>query len=88
MAALRHGSQHVPMDSTAGSTEEVPTLYRVILALVVELERSDGRREANRIRKSALAAYDGAWDARQRHRLEELEGQLRRSIVSHRRSPG
>ncbi len=76
------------MDPTTGSTEEVPTLYRVILALVVELERSDGRREASRIRKSALAAYGGAWDARQRHRLEELEHQLRRSIASHRRSPG
>jgi hypothetical protein len=77
-----------PMDPTAGTTEEVPTRYRLILALVAELERAGGRREANGIRKSALAAYGGAWDDRQRRRLEELELHLRRSIAAHGQSSG
>ena len=76
------------MDPTAGSSEEIPALYRLILALVVDLERSNGRHEASRIRKAALAAYGGPWNDRQRRHLEELEMRLRRSIASRRRPPG
>lgn len=68
------------MDLHTGTADEVPALYRSILALIEELERNDRREEAARIRSRALTAYATAWDARQRHRLEQLEARLRRSI--------
>jgi hypothetical protein len=67
------------MDLISGTAEEIPALYRSILALVEVLERND-RREAARIRSRAVAAYATAWDARQRHRLVQLESRLRRSV--------
>jgi hypothetical protein len=68
------------MELITGSADEVPMLYRSILALIEELERVDRRAEAARIRASAQAAYATAWDARQRQRLQQLELRLRRSI--------
>lgn len=74
------------MDPTPSPFEELPILYRSILDLVEELERCDGRAEAGRIRRQALAAYARGWDAPQRRRLGQLEGRLRRSIHA-RRNP-
>ncbi len=73
------------MESTLGPTEELPALYRTILALVGELEQCDRRVEAERIRARALTAYASSWDGRQRRRLVQLESQLRRSIAAGRR---
>jgi hypothetical protein len=70
------------MESTTALPEFLPSLYRSILVLVGELERRDGRREASRIRKQALAAYATAWDDRQHRRLAQLEEELRRAISS------
>jgi hypothetical protein len=74
------------MDLIDGTAEELPALYRSILALVEELERNDRRREAARIRARALTAYATAWDTRQRQRLEQLESRLRRSVAQGRPS--
>lgn len=75
------------MEQSPASAEELPTLYRTILTLVDELERCDGREEAGRLRRQALAAYASAWDSRHRRRLEQLEGRLRRSIAARQRRP-
>ena len=86
MAGMRVAPQHwATMEPTAGTSEDVPALYRSILALVGELERCDGRPEAARIRTQALATYAEAWARRRRRQLEHLEGRLRRSIASHSR---
>lgn len=76
------------MQAMPDSAEEVPALYRSILALVDELERCDGRDEAGRIRRQALLYYASAWDVPNRRRLEQLEDRLRRSIAARRRGPG
>ena len=75
------------MEPLPGTAEELPTLYRTILTLVGELERRDGRDEADRIRRQAVLAYSTAWDERQRRRLEQLEHRLRRSIASRQPRP-
>jgi hypothetical protein len=67
------------MEPRSGAAEEIPALYRSILALVEVLERND-RREAARIRSRAMTAYATAWDARQRARLIQLESRLQRSL--------
>jgi hypothetical protein len=73
------------MESMPRSLDDLPALYRSILDLVEELERCDGRAEANRIRSEALAAYATAWDLRQQRRLARLETRLQRSIAARRR---
>jgi hypothetical protein len=75
------------MEAMPDSAEELPALYRSILALVDELERCDGREEAGRIRSQALLYYAAAWDVPNRRRLELLEDRLRRSIAARRRGP-
>jgi hypothetical protein len=72
------------MNTVAASAEDLPALYRSVLALVGELERCGGRPEARLIRKRALAVYAGAWDERHRQVLEDLEHRLLRSIATHR----
>ena len=73
--ARRSAAEHDPrMDPTVGSSEELPALYRSILGLVEELERCDRRREAAGIRTQAIAAYETAWDGRQRRRLPAARG--------------
>ena len=67
--------------------ENVPALYQSILVLVDELERSDRRTEAGRIRQQALAAYATSWDDEHRRRLERLEERLHRALAL-RRAPG
>ena len=75
------------MEPSPGSAEELPALYRSILSLVEELERCDGRAEAERIRRHAITAYSTGWDPRQRRRLEQLEAQVQRAIHARRRRP-
>jgi hypothetical protein len=70
-----------PPDRLAALPDELPALYRSILDLVVELERSDGGPEARRIRAQALAAYGGAWDGSHQRRLQHLEARLVRAIA-------
>lgn len=58
--------------------EELPALYRVVLARVAELE-ADGRRvEAARVRANATQIYSRAWDKQALHRLEALLQRNRR----------
>jgi hypothetical protein len=64
--------------------EHVPALYRSILWLLGELERSDRRPEANRLRAEAVATYGTAWDLRGVRRLEQLEGRLKRAVLASR----
>ena len=74
-------------ESTPGTYEALPALYRSILSLVGELERCDGRREAGRIRTQALAVYEAAWDERHHRRLAQLEDRLRRAIAAQHEAP-
>ena len=74
------------MDLAVSLNEALPELYRSILLLVEELERSDGRLEAARIRREAVEAYGRGWDVAQRRRLERLRARLRRSLEA-RRTP-
>jgi hypothetical protein len=70
------------MDAGPRVNESFPELYRAILLLVEELERSEGRVEAARIRREAVNAYSRGWDPSQQRRLEQLQARLRRSIAA------
>jgi hypothetical protein len=52
--------------------EELPALYRAVLDRVAELEASDRRSLANRVRSEATRIYSRAWDERARRGLTEL----------------
>jgi hypothetical protein len=68
--------------------EELPALYRAILARVAELEASGRRTEAGRIRRQATAAYSRAWDDRARRRLTDLLRTATRPLPTERRGRG
>jgi hypothetical protein len=52
--------------------EELPSLYRAILDRVAQLEAAGDRREAARVRSSAISSYSRAWDDRATRELESL----------------
>ena len=73
------------MDAAPRVNEAFPELYRAILLLVEELERTEGRVEAARFRREAVDAYSRGWNPSQQRRLEQLEVRLRRSIAARQR---
>jgi hypothetical protein len=60
--------------------EDLPELYRRILDAVAELEAAGLRAEAVRVRRAAIEAYSGAWDARAEGALESLLARARRAL--------
>jgi hypothetical protein len=81
---LRPGILILDMEASPRVNDAVPELYRAILLLVEELERSDGRVEAARIRREAINAYSRSWDPSQQRRLERLQARLRRALATRR----
>ena len=68
-------------EAPATPAEELPGLYRAILARVAVLEQIGERSEAARIRMAATAAYSAAWDANGRNRLVSLIHRADRAIA-------
>jgi hypothetical protein len=64
--------------------EDLPSLYRAILDRVAELEAAGDRREADRVRSSATAAYSRAWDDRARRELGSLLRRAERPTAAER----
>lgn len=64
---------------------ELPELYRALLARVASLEGTGHRREADLIRREAVAAYSRAWDEAARRRLERLLVRAERVLGGHER---
>jgi hypothetical protein len=62
--------------------EQVPQLYRSALDLVHELEQRGARREAERLRRDAIAAYSAGWDEGGCRRLERIVETLQRRLAS------
>lgn len=62
------------------ASDVVPQVYRHILDLVAELERTGVRREAARGRAAAIAAYSGGWNDASRRRLEHIADTLTRRL--------
>ena len=75
------------MDSTTAA-EEFPGLYRSILDGIAELERLGRRSEADRIRRSATAAYSGPWGAAGYRRLELQRQRIERALATPDRQAG
>ena len=65
---------------TTPPPDELPTLYRTILALAAELERIDDRSEAARVVAEASAAYETGWGSAQRRHLQRLETHARHRL--------
>ena len=60
--------------------EDLPELYRRILDAVAELETAGHRPDAVRVRRAAIEAYSGAWDAQAKSTLEGLLARARRVV--------
>ena len=69
-----------PFTDGVFASEQVPQLFRAILDLVAELEHQGGRREAERLRRDAIAAYSAGWDEGSRRRLEGIVETLERRL--------
>jgi hypothetical protein len=65
--------------------EDMPTLYRLVLDLVAELEPHD-RPSAQHIRRSAIHIYSAGWDRRQYGRLALVAAEVRRRLDQQRKS--
>jgi hypothetical protein len=64
------------------ASEQVPQLFRVVLDLVVELEQRGGRRDAERMRREAIAAYSAGWDEASMRRLSRIVDALQRRLAN------
>jgi hypothetical protein len=64
---------------------ELPEIYRAVLDRIASLERIGHRREAELIRREAVAAYSRAWDEAGRRRLERLRLRAERVVDGHER---
>ena len=60
--------------------EQLPALYRAVLAGVEALERRDRRYEAAAIRREAIRAYSEAWDDRHRGLMIGLVDRLHKEL--------
>ena len=60
------------MNPDASVAETMPRVYRRVLDALARLEQLGGRREAGRLRHTAIEVYGGAWDAKSQRRLEEI----------------
>ena len=82
----RRGSLYRGMDSRPPTAEEHPAVYRSILDRVAELERVGQRREALRVRTTAIEIYSSGWDQSSLARLVELRERADREIARRRRT--
>jgi hypothetical protein len=64
---------------------DLPAIYRAVLDRIASLELIGHRREAELIRREAVAAYSRAWDERARRRLERLRARAERVVDGHER---
>jgi len=60
--------------------EDLPALYRAVLAGVEALERRGRRSHAAAIRREAIRAYSEAWDERHRNLMVGLVERLQRDL--------
>jgi hypothetical protein len=67
--------------SQGGAFEDVPSLFRTILALVADAERMGLRADAERARSEAIQAYARGWDDASRHRLERIAERISRRLA-------
>jgi hypothetical protein len=63
----------------------LPELYRALLGQVAALEAAGHRREADLLRREAIAAYSRAWDDDARRRLTHLHSRAVRVLNGHER---
>jgi len=76
------------MNDDADVAEALPRVYRRVLDAVGRLEQLGGRREAARLRRAAIEAYGGPWDAKCQRNLEGILARVEAAVVDHeRRSP-
>jgi hypothetical protein len=68
--------------------ESLPESYRLVLDRVAELEAAGHRREADLLRRDAIAAYSRRWDDRAAQRLERLTGRAERVLTGRDRPRG
>ena len=68
---------HVEPNSVA---HDLPELYRAVLERIATLELTGHRREAELMRREAVAAYSRAWDDTARRRIEQLRVRAERII--------
>ena len=52
--------------------EALPRAYRRSLDAIGRLEKIGARREASRLRRAAIAVYNGPWNAKSLRSLEEM----------------
>lgn len=74
------------MDSRPPTAEEYPARYRAILDCVAELERAGIRREARRLRSSAIATYSRGWDQASLAELTEIHERALKGLARRRRA--
>ena len=70
-----------PVEAASSLAEDLPELYRTILARVAELERVGARREGGRLRAEATRAYSNAWDEAARRDLASLLARADRALA-------
>jgi hypothetical protein len=63
--------------------ETLPGLYREVLDAVAALEQGGRRREADRVRAEATAAYSKAWNQLAARRLRRLRDDALRTAGRH-----
>jgi hypothetical protein len=76
------------VEPLASLAEDLPELYRAILARVAELERVGARREGARIRAAATRAYSEAWNESARRDLVSLLARADRLLADEERPRG
>lgn len=64
---------------------ELPEIYRAVLDRIASLELIGHRREAELIRREAVAAYSRAWDETAHRRLGRLRARAERVVNGHER---
>jgi hypothetical protein len=69
----------------ASVAHELPELYRAVLERVASLEQTGHRREAELIRREAIAAYSRAWDDAAHRRIDQLRVRAERVLVGQER---
>jgi hypothetical protein len=74
-----------PVEPVSSLAEDLPELYRTILARVAELERIGARREGGRVRAAATRAYSNAWDEAARRDLATLLARADRALADEER---
>ncbi len=72
MAASDAAGDSPAMHPEASIAEALPRLYRRVLDAVERLERLGGRRDAARLRRTAIGIYSAAWNSGSQRKLEEV----------------